>query len=318
MFDALAIPAADRTSDFAFANTNPPARKQHGDGRVSVSFEFFPPKTPAMESQLWQTIERLAQVQPAFMSVTCGAGGTTRTGTHQTVKRIQTETGTPAAAHLTCIDTSRAEIAAIAEAYWSAGIRHLVALRGDPADGTDGVYRPRMDGYSHADALVRGLCALSPFEISVAAYPETHAQAASSQADLDALKRKADAGATRAITQFFFDVDAYARFLERAQRAGVDIPIVPGILPVTNFAKTATFAKACKVRIPEKIREQFEGIDSDPATLQLVAATVAVDQCLALHRHGVRHFHFYTLNRAELSFAICHMLGVRAARTQAA
>ena len=318
MFDALAIPAADRASDYAFANANPPARKPHGDSRISVSFEFFPPKTPAMEGQLWQTIERLAQVQPAFMSVTCGAGGTTRTGTHQAVKRIQADTGTQAAAHLTCVDASRAEIGAIAEDYWSAGIRHIVALRGDPADGIAGVYRPRSDGYPHADALVQGLRALHPFEISVAAYPETHAQAASAQADLDALKRKADAGATRAITQFFFDVDAYARFVERAQRAGIDIPIVPGILPVTNFAKTATFAETCKVAIPARIRRQFEGIDNDPATLQLVAATVAVDQCLALHRLGVRHFHFYTLNRAELSFAICHMLGVRAARTQAA
>ena len=316
MPSALALSAANLTSDAAVAAAKPPAPEAREASRISVSFEFFPPKTRAMENQLGQTIERLAVLQPAFMSVTCGAGGSTREGTHQTVRRIQSETGERAAAHLTCAGASRTEIDQIAESYWTAGIRHLVALRGDPVHGADGVHQPGPDGYHHADALVRGLRMLRPFEISVAAYPETHAQAASAQADLDALKRKADAGATRAITQFFFDVDAFARFLDKTQRAGIDIPIVPGILPVTNFAKVAAFAKACKVGIPAGVHTQFEGIGDDPATLQGVAASIATEQCMALRKLGVRHFHFYTLNRAELSFAIAHLLGVRAVHAE--
>ncbi len=281
-------------------------------GGISVSFEFFPPKSPAMEAQLWKTVERLAPVRPAFMSVTYGAGGTTREGTHRLVKKIQNEFGVASAAHLTCVDASRADIHAIAESYWNAGIRHIVALRGDLPDGARTSNHLRPEGYRNADALVRGLRSLHPFEISVAAYPEVHPQAISAEADLDALRRKVEAGATRAISQFFFDIDAFARFLDRAHAAGIDIPIVPGILPVTNFIKAIEFAKACHVNIPAWVERQFDGIDNDPETRLLVAATVAAEQCRALYGLGVRHFHFYTLNRPELSYAICHMLGVRA------
>ena len=247
------------------------------------------------------------------MSVTYGAGGTTREGTHNIVTRIQHETGVMAAAHLTCVDTSRAEIHAIAGSYWTAGIRHLVALRGDPSGNFDVPYRPRPDGYSYADALVRELRRIHPFQISVAAYPEVHPHASSAEADLDALKRKVDAGATRAITQFFFDVDKFERFIERVRRARINIPIVPGILPITSFAKASDFAQKCNVHIPDHVRRQFLGVDDDPETLRLVAASVATEQCRALRRLGINQFHFYTLNRAELSFAICHMLGVRPA-----
>jgi methylenetetrahydrofolate reductase (NADPH) len=280
----------------------------------AVSFEFFPPKTPVMEAQLWHTVERLAVLRPSFMSVTYGAGGSTHEGTQRIVRRIQTDAGTPAAAHLTCVGASEADIDAIAESYWASGIRHLVALRGDPVGGLGQGYRPRPDGYPYADALVRGLRGLRPFEISVAAYPEVHPHAASPGADLDALKRKIDAGATRAISQFFFDADVFARFVERARKAGIEVPIVPGILPVINYARAVSFAKACNVTIPAKVHKQFEGTDDYPRTLELVAATVAADQCFALQRLGIRDFHFYTLNRAELSFAVCHMLGVRPAR----
>jgi methylenetetrahydrofolate reductase (NADPH) len=310
----LAAQFAHRTGDVAFPRAAWPTLSEAESSKISVSFEFFPPKTPTMETQLWQAIERLSIVRPAFMSVTYGAGGSTREGTHRIVKRIQGETGTTAAAHLTCVDATRTEIDAIAESYWAAGIRHLVALRGDPVAGVGGSYQPHPEGYPYADALVHGLRGLRPFEISVSAYPEAHPQAASAEADLDALKRKVDAGATRAITQFFFDNDAFARFVERARRAGIEIPIVPGILPITNFAKAAAFAKACNVNVPVAIRRQFEGIDDDPDTLRLVAATVAAEQCRALYALGIRQFHFYTLNRAELSFAICHMLGVRPAK----
>jgi methylenetetrahydrofolate reductase (NADPH) len=312
----ICLPVRTEAPPHARRRDTPPPRKAQGGADISVSFEFFPPKTPAMEDQLWRTVARLAPLRPAFMSVTYGAGGSTREGTHRTVRRIQSETGVAAAAHLTCVDADRGEIDAIAESYWDAGIRHLVALRGDPAGGAD-AYRPRTGGYAYADALVRGLRGLRPFEISVAAYPETHPQANDAAADLDALKRKVDAGATRAITQFFFDNDAFARFVERARKAGIDIPIVPGILPVTNFTKAAAFAKACNVHIPASIQRHFDGVDDDPETLRLIAASVAAEQCRTLRSHGVRHFHFYTLNRPELSFAICHMLGVRAVQAQA-
>jgi methylenetetrahydrofolate reductase (NADPH) len=301
------------TTESASQCSTLPTQIDASDSDISVSFEFFPPKNPLMEIQLWQAIQRLKIVRPTFMSVTCGAGGTTREGTHRIVTRIQNETGVMAAAHLTCVDTSRAEIHAIAESYWAAGIRHLVALRGDSTDSFDTTYRPRPDGYPYTDALVRGLRGVRPFEISVAAYPEIHPQAASAEADLDALKRKIDAGATRAITQFFFDVDIFARFVERARRAGISIPIVPGILPVTSFTKAAAFAQKYNVHIPARVCRQFEGIDDDPETLRLVAATFAAEQCRALHTLGFRQFHFYTLNRAELSYAICHMLGMRPA-----
>src|SRR5579859_3339345 len=211
----------------------------HDGSDIAVSFEFFPPKTEAMERQLWDAVETLAPLRPAFMSVTYGAGGSTRERTHAVVSRIQNEVGVPAAAHLTCVNATRPEIDAIADAYWEAGIRHIVALRGDPPGGIGGTYMPTPGGYAYANELVAGLLALHPFEISVAAYPECHPQAASPDADLDALKRKIDCGATRAVTQFFFDTDCYARFLERAHKAGISVPIVPGILPLSNYARAA-------------------------------------------------------------------------------
>lgn len=285
----------------------------------SVSFEFFPPKSDKMQASLWETIRRLAPLNPAFVSVTYGAGGSTRERTHATVTNIQAETGIPAAAHLTCVAATREEIDEIARAYWAAGIRHIVALRGDPppnADGTGGLggtgYVPHPGGYAYAVDLVAGLKRIADFEISVAAFPETHPEAPSADVDLDNLKRKCDAGASRAITQFFFDDDAFLRFRDRAAAAGVGIPIVPGILPITNFAKAAEFGAKCNCTMPSWFADLFEGLDDDPETRQMVAAKVAVDQCRRLIAEGVDHVHFYTLNRAELTVAICRMLGIRA------
>ena len=286
----------------------------------SVSFEFFPPKTEKMEQNLWQAIERLAPLAPTFVSVTYGAGGSTRERTHATVARIQTQAGIPAAAHLTCVGATRDEIDGIARTYWNAGIRHIVALRGDPPDsagGAGGRYEPHPGGYAYAVDLVAGLRKVADFELSVAAYPAGHPAAASLDADIDALKRKIDAGATRAITQFFFDNDVYFRFLDKVRAAGIGVPIVPGILPVTNFARAAEFAAKCNTVIPAKVARAFEGADEDPDLLRLVAAHVCAEQCQALQDQGVEHFHFYTLNRAELTVAICHLLGVRAPRKAA-
>jgi methylenetetrahydrofolate reductase (NADPH) len=285
------------------------------------SFEFFPPRTEEMETSLWAAIERLATLAPRFVSVTYGAGGSTRERTHATVARIQSETGVLAAAHLTCIAATRAEIDAIAESYWDAGIRHVVALRGDvPANAGEPPvpYRPDPAGYAYAVDLVTGLKRVADFEISVAAYPETHPDAPSRRFDLDNLKRKIDAGATRAITQFFFDNDVYVRFLDRARAAGITVPIVPGILPITNFARTVAFARRCGASIPRRLAGLFDGLDGDPETRALVAASVAAEQCASLRRHGVDEFHFYTLNRAELVVAICRLLGVRPAIPAAA
>ncbi len=284
-------------------------------GIPSVSFEFFPPKTEKMEQSLWQAIQRLAPLRPAFVSVTYGAGGSTRERTHNTVCRIQKETGIPAAAHFTCVGATRAEIDAIARTYWEAGIRHLVALRGDPPESEGGVggrYVPAEGGYAYAADLVEGMRKVADFEISVAAYPETHPEAPSAGFDLDNLKRKVDAGATRAITQFFFDNGAYFRFLDRCAAAGITVPIVPGILPITNFARAVEFAGKCGASVPARLAETFEGLDADPETRQLVAATVAAEQCQELQAQGIQNFHFYTLNRAELTVAICRMLGVKA------
>ena len=285
----------------------------------SVSFEFFPPKTEKMERSLWEAVLRLAPLAPDFVSVTYGAGGSTRERTHATVARIQSEAGLTAAAHLTCVGASREEINDIARSYWQAGIRHIVALRGDPPAATDGSgglggggYRPHPDGYAYAVDLVEGLRRVADFEISVAAYPEGHPEAVSLDADLDNLKRKIDAGATRAISQFFFDTDKFPRFLERAERAGITVPIIPGILPITNFTRTVDMAGKCGASLPPWFADAFDGLDNDPETRQMVAANVAVRQCQQLRRHGVHEFHFYTLNRADLTVAICHMLGVRA------
>lgn len=277
-----------------------------------VSFEFFPPKTEKMEAALWSSVERLAPLAPAFVSVTYGAGGSTRTRTHDIVRRIQTQTGLQAAAHLTCVAASRDEVDAVARDYWAAGIRHIVALRGDPPDGAAD-YQPHPDGYAYAADLVAGLRDIADFEISVAAYPETHPAATNAQADLDNLKRKIDAGASRAITQFFFDAPCFLRFRDRAAAAGIDVPLVPGILPVTNFAQVKKFSAMCGTSIPPWMGDLFVGLDDDPETRKLVAASAAAELCRTLSAYDVADFHFYTLNRADLAFAICHILGVRAA-----
>ena len=286
-------------------------------GDVKVSFEFFPPKTEEAERALWACVQRLAPVRPAFVSVTYGAGGSTRERTHATVGRIRRETDLEPAAHLTCVGATRAEVDAIAKRYWAEGIRHIVALRGDPSDMA-GAYRPHAEGYAYAADLVAGLKRIADFEISVAAYPETHPQAKSPQADLDNLKRKVDAGASRAITQFFFDTDVYFRFVDRARAAGIHVPIVPGILPVTNFTRVRDFARACGAAVPAWLADLFEGLDRDPDTRKLVAASVAAEQCRLLFAGGVREFHFYTLNRADLVYAICHILGVRPPKSESA
>jgi methylenetetrahydrofolate reductase (NADPH) len=283
----------------------------HARGDIAVSFEFFPPKTDPMNETLWRSIQMLAPLEPRFVSVTYGAGGSTRERTHQTVARIVRETGLAAAAHLTCVDASRAEIEEIARNYWDAGVRHIVALRGDPPEeGRD--YAPHPEGYATAADLVAGLKKIAPFEISVACYPEVHPQADCPDSDLDNLKKKVDAGADRAISQFFFSADAFFRFRDRAAAAGIDCEIVPGILPVSNVAQTRKFAGLCGAEIPCWMDRMFEGLDSLPAARQLIAATIAAELCGQLYAGGVRHFHFYTLNRAELAYAICHLLGVRA------
>ena len=278
---------------------------------LNVSFEFFPPKNEKAEASLWQTVDRLQPLNPAFVSVTYGAGGSTRSRTHDIVRRITHERGMRAAAHLTCVGASREEVEEVARDYWAAGIKHIVALRGDPPEGEDS-YTPHPDGFVYAVDLVAGLKKVADFEISVAAYPETHPEAASADADLDNLKRKVDAGASRAITQFFFDVDCYFRFVDQARAAGIDVPIVPGILPVTNYAQVCRFSAMCGAAVPSWMADLFDGMDDDPETRKLIAATVAAEQCRALAADGVTDFHFYTLNRADLTFAICHMLGVRA------
>jgi methylenetetrahydrofolate reductase (NADPH) len=275
-----------------------------------VSFEFFPPKTPEMEAKLWQTLKRLEPLGPRFVSVTYGAGGSTRERTHATVLRIRRETALEPAAHLTCVGAAASEIDEVARRYWQAGIRHLVALRGDPPPG-EGHYRPHPQGYPYAAELVIGLRRVADFELSVAAYPETHPEAKSAADDLDNLKRKIDGGATRAITQFFFDVEVYLRFVDRAIAAGITVPIVPGILPVTNFAQVKKMAATCGAAVPAWMASQFDGLDDDPDTRRLVAASIAAEQCRLLQAAGVNEFHFYTLNRADLIVAICHMIGVR-------
>ncbi|MGN6691644.1 MAG: methylenetetrahydrofolate reductase [Sphingopyxis sp.] len=279
------------------------------DGDIGVSFEFFPPKTEKMEAQLWETFRTLEPLGPSFVSVTYGAGGSTRERTHATVARIAAESIVPPAAHLTCVEASRAEIDEVAQGYWDAGVRHIVALRGDVPGGAP--YRAHPDGYANAIELVAGLKAVAPFDISVAAYPETHPDADCPQADLDNLKRKLDAGANRAITQFFFSPDAFLRFRDAAAAAGIDAPIIPGILPVSNVSQTKRMADMCGTEIPGWMISLFDGLDDHPAARQLVAATIAAEMSRRLYAGGVRDFHFYTLNRAELSYAICHLLGLR-------
>ncbi|TPE59083.1 methylenetetrahydrofolate reductase [NAD(P)H] [Sandaracinobacter neustonicus] len=282
-------------------------------GDIEVSFEFFPPKTEKMAETLWSSVQTLAPLKPRFVSVTYGAGGTTRERTHATVARIVAETDIPAAAHLTCVDASKDEIAAVADAYWEAGVRHIVALRGDPPvkDGQFQKFVAHPQGYRDAADLVAGLAARHPFELSVGAYPETHPEAASAEADLAHLKRKLDAGASRAISQFFFEPEAFFRFRDRAAAAGITADLVPGILPVASFANVQRMAGQCGTHIPDWMARLFGGLDDKPEARQLVAATIAAEMVRRLYAGGVRHFHFYTLNRAELAYAICHLLGVR-------
>lgn len=280
---------------------------------LRVSFEFFPPKTEEMEKTLWASLDVLAPLGPRFVSVTYGAGGTTRARTHDIVTRIQQKTGLTAAAHLTCVGATRDEIDTIARAYRDAGIKHIVALRGD-MPGADKKYTPHPDGYAYAADLVAGLSRIADFDISVAGYPETHPEAISAEGDLDNLKRKVDAGAKRVITQFFMEPEDFLRYRDRVAAMGVNVPIVPGILPITNVDRTLSFAAICGAKIPDWMPTLFEGLDDQPKTRQLVAATVAAEQCRVLYENGVKDFHFYTLNRAELTLAICHMLGLRAAQ----
>jgi methylenetetrahydrofolate reductase (NADPH) len=281
-------------------------------GDIEVSFEFFPPKTEKMEEALWTAIQTLAPLAPRFVSVTYGAGGSTRERTHTTVSRIVKETVLTPAAHLTCVDASRGEIDDVARAYWDAGIRHIVALRGDPPRAGE-TFAPRADGYDSAASLVEGLKKVADFEISVAAYPEVHPEAASAKSDIDNLKRKLDAGASRAITQFFFEPETFFRFRDLAAANGIAAEIVPGILPVTNFAQAKKMATMCKTAMPGWLERLFTGLEDRPAARNLVAVTIAAEFCRKLYAGGVREFHFYTLNRAELSYAICHLLGRHAA-----
>jgi methylenetetrahydrofolate reductase (NADPH) len=284
---------------------------------VLVSFEFFPPNDAEMERTLWSSIQRLAPLAPRFVSVTYGADGSTRQRTHNVVTRILSETALTPAPHLTCIGARREEILDVARAYWEAGVRHIVALRGDAPAG-QGAYRPEPGGFAYADDLVRGLRSVGDFEISVAAYPETHPEAPDAAFDLDRLKAKIDAGAHRAITQFFFDTDAFLRFRDRCAAHGIDAELVPGILPITRFPQMLRFAKRCGASVPDWLAHRFDGLDDDPETRRMIAASVAIDQVRRLQEHGVQEFHFYTLNRAELTFAICHALGVRPAAARGA
>ena len=283
-------------------------RDQRG---VRVSFEFFPPKSPEMETSLWTCIDRLAPLGPQFVSVTYGAGGSTRERTHRTVKRILDETKLAPAAHLTCVNAARDEVDAVIRQYWEAGVRHIVALRGDPPEGLGGTYVPRADGYANATELCAAITKIAPFELSVSVYPEKHPESPSLAHDIDVLKAKIDAGATRAISQFFFDIDAYSRFIDKVRAAGITIPILPGIMPVTNFKGLVKMAASCQTTIPAWLANLFDGLDDDAETRRLLACAIAAEMCAKLEERGFKDFHFYTLNRADLVYAICRVLGVR-------
>ena len=289
----------------------PVARAGGRDKHVKVSFEFSPPATPEAEETLWKAIRRLAPLGPEFVSVTYGAGGSTRDRTHRTVSRILAETALTPAAHLTCVNASRAEVDEVIRGYWDAGVRHIVALRGDPPGQFGGAYTPRPDGYANATELTRGVLAVAPFEVSVGFHPQIHPESGTLQQELDVLKAKVDAGATRALSDHFFDVDGFLRFRDAVRGAGIAIPLVPGIMPVTNFANVVRFSKPMRVPVPAWLANHFEGLDDDPATRRLVAASVAAEMCARLEEEGFDEFHFYTLNRAELTVAICRVLGVK-------
>jgi len=282
-----------------------------------VSFEFFPPKNPVMEDKLWDAIQKLAPLNPDFVSVTYGAGGSTRERTHRVVSRILKETSMVPAAHLTCVDASKAEVDEVAQGYWDDGVRHIVALRGDPSDGIGSAYTPHADGYAYASDLVAGLRAIGDFDITVGVYPEMHPESANWDAEIDNLKRKVDAGATRGVTQFFFEPEHFFRFAERVRKAGVELPIVPGIMPVTNVKSLVRMTSMCGTDVPRWLSDLFDGLDDEPSTRQLVAASVATEMCSRLYQEGFDAFHFYTLNRAELTLAICRVLGLRPAKAAA-
>ena len=295
----------------------PVARAGHDASRPRVSFEFFPPKSDEAAANLWQAVTRLAPLQPEFVSVTYGAGGSTRERTHRTVQRILAETRLTPAAHLTCVEASRAEVNAVIDAYREAGVRHIVALRGDPpgAAGIGGAYVPRADGYANATELTAAIARRGDFEVSVGCYPEGHPESPSADHDIDVLKAKVDAGATRAISQFFFDIDAFLRFRDRVRAAGIAVPLIPGIMPVTNFVGLRRMSAACGAAVPAWLATHFDGLDNDPETRRLIAASVAAETCARLQEEGFADFHFYTLNRADLVYAICRVLGVREERT---
>ncbi|HMO30261.1 methylenetetrahydrofolate reductase [NAD(P)H] [Enterovirga sp.] len=284
---------------------------RHATRPIRVSFEFFPPKSEEMEKTLWSSIERLAPLNPSFVSVTYGAGGSTRERTHRTVERILAETALKPAAHLTCVAATREEVDEVVRSYGETGVRHIVALRGDPVAGIGTAYEAHPGGYSQTSDLVAGIKRAGDFEVSVSAYPEKHPEAPSLEADLDALQKKVDAGADRAITQFFFDNDVYLRYLDKVHARGIGIPIVPGILPVLNFRQARNFAERAGASVPDWLGARFEGLENDPETRKLIAAAVAAEQVFDLVDRGVRDFHFYTMNRADLVYAVCHLLGLR-------
>lgn len=290
-----------------------PRRQSHflGAGDIEVSFEFFPPKTAAMEATLWRSIRRLEPLEPSEVAITYGAGGSTRDRTHSTLTRILNETNLKPAAHLTCVDATKPEVDEVIRSYWAMGIRHIVALRGDPPAGVGTPYTPTPGGYLNAADLVKGIKTIAPFNVSVAAYPEKHPDSPSIKADIDMLQAKIDAGATGAITQFFFDNDVFFRYIERVRARNIDIPIVPGLIPIHDFRRVALFAAAAGVSIPSWLRHRFQGLEHDSQTHRLAAAAFAAEQVLGLVDQGITKFHFYTLNRADLVYAICHMLGLR-------
>lgn len=291
----------------------PVARAGSNRNAVNVSFEFFPPKTDEAETNLWKAIRRLEPLNPAFVSVTYGAGGSTRERTHRTVHRIISETTLRPAAHLTCVEASRAEVDEVIEGYKAIGVDHIVALRGDPpgSTGIGGAYTPRADGYANATELTAALSRIGGFEVTVGAYPEKHPESPSIDHDIEVLKAKVNAGATRAVTQFFFDIEAFLRFRDRVRAAGVTIPLIPGVMPVSNFAGLKRMTAACGAALPDWLAAHFDGLDDDPETRKLLAASIAAETCARLQEEGFSDFHFYTLNRAELVYAICRVLGVR-------
>ena len=291
----------------------PVARAGENSNPVRVSFEFFPPKSDEAEANLWKAVRRLEPLNPEFVSVTYGAGGSTRDRTHRTVQRMLTETTLKPAAHLTCVEASRDEVDQVIADYKAIGVDHIVALRGDPPNGAGigGVYRPRRDGYANATELAQAIQRIGGFQTSVGVYPEQHPESPSIDHDIDVLKAKVDAGATRALSQFFFDIDAFLRFRDRIRAAGVTIPLIPGIMPVSNFAGLQRMSASCGASVPAWLAAHFDGLDDDPETRKLLAASVAAETCARLQEEGFSDFHFYTLNRADLVYAICRVLGVR-------